>query len=279
MQDRKPGHQTRQPVLEAGPGIQRGHPSQLSGKSIARRNIRLTIAFEGTAYHGWQIQNNTPTVQGLLMEAIRKITGESVTVNGSGRTDAGTHARGLVANFHTDSRMAPAQLVRALNRILPRDIRILSARQTTHEFHARRNAVSKTYRYQMYLGPILAPHLLREYFHFPYSVDIPKMETAAHQFLGEHDFASFAKTGASVSSTIRRIFSCELKKQGRRLHLTVRGNGFLHHMVRNMAGTLLEVGKGSISLENFQELFIKQDRKLAGFTAPAHGLVLLKVQY
>jgi tRNA pseudouridine38-40 synthase len=246
---------------------------------MARRNIRLTIAFDGTAYHGWQVQQDSPTLQGLLSKAVTRITGEPATLTGSGRTDAGTHARGLVANFFTGSRISATQLVRALNGTLPRDIRVLSARRVPHAFHARRDAVSKVYRYQMYLGRILPPHLLREYFHFPYPVDIAKMQNAVRLFVGEHDFASFAKANAAVSSTVRHIFRCELKKKGRRLFLTVEGNGFLHHMVRNMTGTLLEVGRGSISPDEFRELFIQRDRRLAGFTAPAHGLVLLKVKY
>jgi len=246
---------------------------------MAKSNIRLTVAFDGTAYHGWQIQQGSRTLQGLLSEAIARITGESPTLSGSGRTDAGTHARGLVANFFTGSRIPATQLARALNAVLPRDVRILSARRVSADFHARRNAVSKVYRYQMYLGPVLPPHLLREYFHYPYPVDISKMQSAARLFAGEHDFASFAKANADISSTIRRIFRCELKKRGWRLFLTVEGNGFLHHMVRNMAGTLLDVGRGAISLEAFRALFVKRDRRLAGFTAPARGLVLLKVQY
>ena len=244
-----------------------------------RRNIRLTLAFDGTAYHGWQIQDNSPTLQGLLSESIAKITGEQVTLTGSGRTDAGTHARRLVANFFTGSRIAPEQLLRALNSMLPRDVRVMSARRASPSFHARHDAISKVYRYQIYLGPVLAPHMLREYFHFPYRIDFRKMDHAAHLFVGQHDFASFAKIQASSSSTVRRIFRCELKKRGLRLFLTVEGNGFLHHMVRNMAGTLLDVGRGSISLADFQQLFSERDRRLAGFTAPAHGLVLLKVQY
>ena len=264
MQDRKQGNQTRQ-SLEACPS--------------ARRNIRLTLAFDGTAYHGWQIQNDSQTVQGLLSDAIARITGEQVTPTGSGRTDAGTHARGLVANFCTGSRLPPEQILRALNSLLPRDIRVLSARQVPLNFHARMDASSKIYRYQIYLGPILAPHRIREYFHYPLPVDLGKMAQAARLFQGEHDFASFAKTNKSASSTIRRIYHCELRKQGHRLHLTVEGNGFLHHMVRNMAGTLLEVGRGSMSLKDFEDLFLKRDRRLAGFTAPSHGLVLLKVKY
>jgi len=245
---------------------------------MPRRNIKLTLAFEGTAYRGWQIQNNQPTLQGLVSDAIARITGEHANLVGSGRTDAGTHARGLVANFHTASKIAPAQLVRALNAVLPRDVRILSARQVSSSFHARRDARSKVYRYQMYLGPILPPHLLREFFHYPYPIDIAKMRQAASHFPGEHDFAGFAKANAA-SNTIRRIFRCELRKKGRRLSLTVEGNGFLHHMVRNMAGTLLEVGRGSISLDEFRDLFVRRDRRLAGFTAPAHGLILSKVNY
>ena len=259
MQDRKPGNQTRQ--------------------SIDKTNIRLTVAFDGTAYHGWQIQNNARTVQGLLSEAIAQITGEHVTPTGSGRTDAGTHARGLVANFFTGSRLPPGKIQRALNGLLPRDIRVLSARRVGPEFHARKSAAAKTYRYQIYLGPILPPHLIREYFHYPLPIDLEKMNRAARLFKGEHDFASYAKTGGSTSGTIRRIFRCDLQKRGFRLLLTVEGNGFLHHMVRNMAGTLLEVGRGTISLKDFEDLFLKRDRKLAGFTAPANGLVLLKVKY
>jgi tRNA pseudouridine38-40 synthase len=259
MQDRKPGRQTRQSM-------------------IPKRNIRLTLAFEGTAYHGWQIQKDRPTVQGIVSEAVAKIIGEPPNLIGSGRTDSGTHARGLIANFQTSSRMTPRQFVRALNCLLPRDIRVLSAKSVSPEFHARRSARSKTYRYQVYLGPILAPHLIREYFHYPFRIDIEKMSQAARLFVGEHDFASFAKTN-SCSNTVRRVFRCDIKKQGNRLHLTVEGNGFLHHMVRNMAGTLIEIGRGSISLEAFKDLFVRRDRTLAGFTAPAHGLVLLKVQY
>jgi tRNA pseudouridine38-40 synthase len=259
MQDRKPGDQAGQP--------------------LGKRNIRLKVAFDGTAYHGWQIQQDAPTIQGFIAEALARITGEKVTVTGSGRTDSGTHARGLVANFFTGSRIAPAKLLRALNAILPRDIRILSARYVQVSFHARKSASSKVYRYQVYLGEVMLPHLAREYFHYPYPVQLEKMQAAARLFPGEHDFASFAKTNESITNTVRHIYKCELKKTGRRLLLTVEGNGFLHHMVRNMAGTLLEVGRGAIEMEQFRALFANRDRNLAGFTAPAHGLILLRVYY
>jgi tRNA pseudouridine38-40 synthase len=260
MQNRKPSHQTRKPKL-------------------IRRNIRLKIAFDGTAYHGWQIQKDAPTIQGSVSAALSKITGEPVSLTGSGRTDSGTHARGLVANFLSESTLPLHQLVRAANSLLPRDIRILSAGKVPQDFHARKSAISKTYRYQIYRGGILPPHLLRECFHFPYPIDISKMKAAADLFLGEHDFASYAKSNSAPANTIRRIFRCDLQEKGSKLLLTVTGNGFLHHMVRNMAGTLLEVGQGTIGLENFADLFNKRDRNLAGFTAPAQGLILLKVQY
>ena len=178
---------------------------------MAPKNIRLILAFDGAAYCGWQIQKNQPTIQGTVSEAASRITGETVRLTGSGRTDAGTHARGLVANFRTRSRIAPEKLVPALNSILPRDIRVLSARRVPLDFHARRDARAKVYRYQIYLGPILLPHMRREFFHFPFPVDLQRMEEAAGCFLGEHDFASFAKSPPKPN-TIRRISRCDLKK-------------------------------------------------------------------
>lgn len=241
-------------------------------------NILLVLAFDGTAYSGWQIQKSRPTIQGIISEELHRITGNPVRLKGSGRTDAGTHARGLVANFLTDSAIAPARFIAALNSRLPRDIRVLSARYAPLSFDARKDARSKIYRYQIYTGSVQPPHLRREFFHFPFPIRIPEMEKAAGRFVGTHDFASFAKSPPGPN-TVRQIVSCKLAKRGRRLFLTVEGSGFLHHMVRNMAGTLLEIGRGSISGTEFEELFTVRDRNLAGFTAPAHGLILLKVKY
>jgi tRNA pseudouridine38-40 synthase len=255
------------------------------------RKLRLTVAFDGTGYFGWQAQKNQPTVQGILAEAIQRVTGEPVNLVGSGRTDAGTHARALVASFSTLSAIAPASLVRALNSLLPRDIRVLAARKAPSGFDARRSAKKKIYRYQIYRGQVLPPHLLREFFYYPYPIDLQAMQAAAGLFLGEHDFASFAaaqrKTPAAPGekepgrprSTVRRIFRCELRERGPKLLLTVEGSGFLQHMVRNIAGTLLEVGRGRVTPEQVVELFRKPDSRRVRFTAPAHGLVLLKVSY
>ncbi len=255
--------------------------------------LRLTVAFDGTGYFGWQIQKNQPTVQGTLAESIRRITGEAVKLVGSGRTDAGTHARGLVASFTTSSSIPPASLTRALNSVLPPDIRVLAVRRANATFDARRSARRKTYRYQIFRGQVLPPHLAREHFHFPYPIDLGAMEAAARLFVGEHDFAAFAaaqrKTPAHATvaaaldsperSTVRHIYRCELKKRGARLLLTVEGNGFLQHMVRNIAGTLLEVGRARLNLDQVRGLFRDRDRTKAGFAAPAHGLVLVKVSY
>jgi tRNA pseudouridine38-40 synthase len=270
MQSWKPGSQTGQPIT----GV---------------RNIRLLLAFDGSAYHGWQIQSDQSTVQGTLAAAIEKITGERIMPTGSGRTDAGTHARRLVANFFTTSRMTPGQIVRALNSSLPRDIRVLSARRVSPEFHARRCASSKIYRYQFYRGQVMPPHLAREYYHYPFPLDLKEMKTAARLFVGEHDFVNFAaKQGRRDSvrgevevprSTIRRIYRSELRHSGYRSFFTVEGNGFLQHMVRNMVGALLEVGRGRISKPEFASLLEKGELKRARFTPPAHGLVLLKVRY
>jgi tRNA pseudouridine38-40 synthase len=245
----------------------------------SRRNIKLVLGFDGTAYHGWQLQKQHATVQGELCEAIRKITGEHTIPIGSGRTDAGTHARRFVASFKTASKIPAASLVLALNSVLPPDIRILSAQEAPADFHARRSARSKIYRYQIYRGRVLPPHLAREHFHFPYPIDTGIMRQAAELFVGDHDFASFAAKASGQESTVRHMYSCRLKGAGRRLTLTVEGNGFLHHMVRNMVGTLLELGRGLMTLPEFEGLFKCRDRTRAGFTAPSHGLILLKVRY
>jgi tRNA pseudouridine38-40 synthase len=250
------------------------------------RNIRLTVAYDGTGYCGWQIQKDKPTIQGTLARALERITGATVNLIGSGRTDAGTHARALVANFQTPSSIEPGSLVRALNSCLPRDIRVLAARVAPLRFNARRDALGKIYRYQIFQGDVLPPHLVREYFHYPYPVDLAAMRRASGYFVGAHDFAAFAaRSGRSApekqpaSGTIRVVYRCDLKKQGPKLILTIHGNGFLHHMVRNIAGTLLEAGRGRLSPGQIPSIFEKRDRTLAGFTAPAHGLVLVRVIY
>ncbi len=267
MQGRIPGHQARQPLKPV-------------------RNIRLILAFDGAAFHGWQVQPGKPTVQQAVADAIERVSGEKAVLTASGRTDAGTHARGLVANFTTTVRMPAQAWAPALNRLLHQDIRVLSSRRVPLAFHARLAARSKIYRYQIYRGLVMPPHLAREHFHYPFPLDVELMERAAELFVGEHDFAGFAARSGLRSdkktagnSTVRRILRCGLRSRSLRLIFTVEGNGFLHHMVRNMVGTLLDLGRGKMSLEQFRQLFEKRDRTLAGFTAPAHGLILMRVRY
>ena len=248
------------------------------------RNIRLTLAFDGTAYQGWQVQPGRRTIQGVLGEALRAITGEPVVLHGSGRTDAGAHARGMVVNFHTGSRIPAGSLLRAVNGMLPEDVRVLKASVVPGSFHARRSATSKVYRYQIFRGAVLPPHQVREHLHYPHPLDLERMRSAASRFIGVHDFASFAaKSGSakreSPRGTVREVHRAELSEHASRLCFTVEGDGFLHHMVRNMVGTLLEVGRGRMSIDDFEQLFECRDRTRAGTTAPARGLVLIKVRY
>src|SRR5262245_1586098 len=252
------------------------------------RNIRLTLAFDGAGYHGWQIQKNQVSIQGIARNAIQTVTGERVKLVGSGRTDAGTHARALVANFVTSSSIPASSLVKALNSVLPTDIRVLSGRQVPLNFHAQHSARSKIYRYQIYRGPVMPPHLAREYFHYPYPVDLESMARAARVFEGTHDFAGFGKAkrlihaqpaSRDAGNTVRHIIRAELSAQPRRIFFTVEADGFLHHMVRRMVGTLLEIGRGRRTLEQVRGVLEGKNRGSAGFTVPAHGLILLKVRY
>jgi tRNA pseudouridine38-40 synthase len=251
------------------------------------KNIKLVIAFKGAGYHGWQIQQNARTVQGTLGEAIKTVTGEITSVTGSGRTDSGAHARGLVANFQTATRIPPRRLLHALNSVLPHEIRVLSAKRVRAEFHARYDARSKVYRYQVYRGTVLLPHLACDHYHYPYKVDLQQMSKAMKLVQGEHDFASFAARSGRLGKgddpetrdTVRHIFRSTMRKSGLRLLFTFEGSGFLHHMARNLVGTVLEVGRGRLGLQEFSDLFGKRDRTLAGGTAPAHGLILMKVRY
>jgi tRNA pseudouridine38-40 synthase len=184
-----------------------------------------------------------------------------------------------VANFSTSCRIPPRNIARALNSVLPLDIRIFSAREVTDDFHARRSARSKIYRYQIYRGQVMPPHLSREHFHYPYPIDLDLMRQGTKLFVGTHDFASFAAKGGGSKTTVRHIFDCNLKSAGHRLIFTVEGNGFLHHMVRNMVGTLLELGRGQLTIADFKALYERRDRRLAGFTVPSNGLILIKVRY
>ena len=245
------------------------------------RNLLLRIAYDGTDYFGWQIQPQRPTIQGALTEAIREVCGETVNVCGAGRTDAGVHAEEQAASVKLRSPIPCPNLVRALNDHLPESIRVLSAQEALLEFHARRDARSKTYRYRIYRGAICPPGLSRTVFPFPYPLDEAAMAQAARCFEGTWDFRSFASRDASEppKSAVRTIFSSRLERQGEELIYTVEGNGFLYHMVRNIAGTLWMAGRHRIEPAAIRELLASDRRSAAGPTLPGRGLSLVRVSY
>jgi tRNA pseudouridine38-40 synthase len=247
------------------------------------RNLKLTVAYEGTDFAGWQIQPEAATVQGSLSSAIGRITGEKVLPQGSGRTDAGVHALAQVATFQTDSLIPTGNFVVALNDILPASIRVLSAEEVAADFHPRKSAAAKTYRYRIYREAICSPFLSRYVWHYPYPLDEPAMREAAPLVQDEHDFTSFAAVdpehGREGVSNVRRIFSSQFRKESSELIYEVRGNGFLHHMVRNMVGTFLLVGKGTLKPADVTRILGARDRSAAGATAPATGLYLVNVEY
>jgi tRNA pseudouridine38-40 synthase len=248
------------------------------------RNLKLTLAYDGTDFWGWQIQPEVVTIQGTLASAIGRVTGENVLPQGSGRTDAGVHALAQVASFSTISPIPAQNLMIALNDILPPAIRVLAAAEVPPEFNARRSAQSKTYRYRIYRGAICPPFIARYVWHYPYPLDEEAMRDAAGYLLGEHDFTSFAAVDPEPGwvaqiSNVRSILSSECSKAGQELVYEVCGTGFLHHMVRNLVGTLILVGKNKIKPQDISLILKAKKRSAAGATAPARGLFLVKVDY
>ena len=252
------------------------------------RNICLVLAYDGTDFRGWQRQPNEPTVQGTLETAIKRIIGEQVNLWGSGRTDAGVHALNQVANFKTTCPIPCENLQKALNDSLPSTLLVKKAREVSEAFHARYDVRAKTYRYRILQAPLCSPFIWRFVCHHPYPLDRERMAEAARLLEGEHDFTSFAgadgeKVGEGLygPNMVRTIFSSRVLWRPRvcMLIYEVRGSGFLHHMVRNIVGTLMEVGKGKLAPGDVIRILEARDRTLAGPTAPARGLCLVKVEY
>jgi len=258
----------------------------------------LTLAYDGTDYSGWQIQPGQSTIQGTLAECIRRITGEDVLPQGSGRTDAGVHAMGQVASFSIASPIPERGLMTALNDTLPPSIRVTNTEQVDAGFHARHSARAKSYQYRIFRGDVCPPFLARYAFHDPYPMNEEAVMHATESIVGKHDFTSFAAsdpdrsariaaagapeggTGtAIVPSNVRTIHSALWIRTADEFTLTVRGDGFLHHMVRNIVGTLLQVGKGSLRVNDIERILECRDRSAAGPTAAACGLYLVSVEY
>jgi tRNA pseudouridine38-40 synthase len=266
---------------------------------------KLTLAYDGTDFKGWQVQPGSLTIQGELQAALGRITGETPLPQGSGRTDAGVHALAQVASFVLQAPIPPENLLRALNRTLPMSIRVTEARAVRSTFHARHSAVAKTYEYRIFREAVCPPFLARYVYACPWRLDVEAMAECAPVFVGEHDFASFAATdpdmaeregvreqecgsgaaaGAPVATgTVKTIFSSQWElrptEAGELLVYRVRGNGFLHHMVRNLVGTMIEAGRGRLRVDAVAGILAARSRAAAGPTAPARGLFLHSVEY
>lgn len=243
------------------------------------KNVKLTIEYDGTNFSGWQKQHNGRTVQEEIEKALAKIVKKEVKIYGSGRTDAGVHALNQVAHFHEQFTIPIEKLPIALNGLLPLDIGIKEAVEVDKDFHARYCAKGKKYVYKIYNAPLRSP-LLRHYAYFvPYALNIREMKKAAQYFIGEHDFKGFMASGSSVQDTVRDIHALDILCKDHLIVIEVKGNGFLYNMVRIMAGTLVDVGKGKFAADGVPEMIASGERKKAGHTAPPQGLYLAEVYY
>jgi len=258
------------------------------------RNLKLILSYDGADFSGWQVQPDVTTVQGTLASAIGRITGEKVLPQGSGRTDAGVHALAQVMTFVTESSVPTENFVRALNDILPAAVRVLEVTEAAPDFHARHSACAKTYRYRICRRSICPPFLARYVWHYPYPLDEGAMARAAGLVVGEHDFTSFAAVDPerrmnyeghdssqreAEGSNVRSIFASSWERAGEELVYTVRGSGFLHHMVRNLVGTFILAGRGTLQVDDVTRILEARNRSAAGATAPAAGLYLVNVEY
>lgn len=244
------------------------------------KNIRMVLRYDGTCYHGWQSQKSDPTIQDLLEEKIRLITTRPVRLLAAGRTDAGVHALHQVCHFHTESNLTPESLRAALNSMLPKDIYISMAEYAPPDFHARYSTVSKTYQYRLLNRVEPDPFLRFHTWHIPSPLNFKEMEKCLPPLVGQHDFSSFMSSGSSIRNPVRQMLEARMyPTSGDLLFLEFRADGFLRHMVRNLVGTLVEVGKGRWDFERFIEIFRAGDRRMAGIKAPAQGLFLKMVYY
>lgn len=249
-----------------------------------KKNYKLIIAYDGTRYSGWEHQPNRDTIQGRLENVIYKMCKESIPlsglkINGAGRTDAGVHARGMIANVFLDVAMEPEEIRDYLNRYLPDDIAVKEVREASPRFHARYNAIGKTYRYTCYAGKVKTIFDRRYVTRLEEMPDIEKMRQAAAHLTGKHDFASFCTNPKMKKSTVRLVDQLEITQKKSYIYFTVHGTGFLQNMVRVLVGTLLEVGYGRMTPEQIPVILEAKDRRLAGPTAPPQGLCLMHVDY
>lgn len=243
------------------------------------RNIKLTIEYDGKEYNGWQKQPNKLNIQGEIERAIQNITGKQVELIGSGRTDAGVHAFGQVANFKIDSDFPIEKMAIAINSQLKKSIRIKKTEEVSPEFHSRYNCHSKTYQYVIDNSEQGSAIYRCLSYHVPQELDVEKMQKAVTYFVGEHDFSSFKSSGTSSKSSVRIIYDANVEKDGERVKISLTGNGFLYNMVRIISGTLVEVGLNNIEPEDIPKIIEAKNRQMAGKTLPPQGLFLMEVEY
>ncbi len=243
------------------------------------RNIKLKIAYDGTSYHGWQTQLNKATIQETIEQAISIVMKQKVNLIGSGRTDSGVHALGQVANFTADTNILEDKIKIALNARLPNDIRIMESEDVSMQFNSRFDAHDKTYMYQIYNDRVLSPFYSRYACFVPSGLDFEKMEEAIKCIVGTHDFMGFMASGSNVKTTVRTVYEARMVRENQIIRLYINGSGFLYNMVRIIAGTLIDIGKGIKSAECIEEAINKKDRTLLGQTAVSGGLFLMNVNY
>ena len=243
------------------------------------KRIKLTIAYAGTNYCGWQVQPNGITVEEVVNKALKKLTGEDIQVIGASRTDSGVHALGNVAVFDTHTTIPPERISYALNQRLPEDIVIVKSEEVAEDFHPRYCDCSKTYEYHILNTRIPIPTKRLTNYFVSYDLDVEKMRKAAGYLIGEHDFVSFCNVRTDVEDTVRTVTELEILKDGEEITIRISGNGFLYNMVRIIVGTLIRVGRGFYEPEKVKEILEAKDRKAAGVTAPPHGLILAEIRY
>lgn len=243
------------------------------------KRIKLTIAYDGTNYCGWQIQPNGITVEEVLNKALQKLTGEKIQVIGASRTDSGVHALGNVAVFDTKTTIPPQRIAMALNQRLPEDIVIVKSEEVAEDFHPRYCDCHKTYEYHIINTRIPIPTKRLTNYFVSYDLNIENMRQAASYLVGEHDFVSFCNVRTDVENTVRTITALDILKNGNEITIRITGNGFLYNMVRIIVGTLIRVGRGFYEPEKVKEILEAKNRKAAGVTAPPHGLMLVEIRY
>ncbi len=241
------------------------------------QNYLMVLIYDGTDFHGWQRQPKKRTIQGTLEDALARIARKKVSVIGAGRTDAGVHARGQVAHFKAVLRLKDEELQKALNALLPEDLRVTGLKKAAPEFHARRDAKAKVYQYRILQAREIDPFIVRYVLHWPYPLNLARMRKAARLFQREGDFSGFSSN--RLLYPVRKVTRSEIKKKGDEILYTIEAGGFLRYMVRTIVGTILEVGRGRVALEQIEEIFRKKQRTLSSPTAPAKGLCLMKVVY